>query len=201
MVTLSGNGHRTICCDLCSSAHVEEIYQVLITWNTRLDGMVYSAGISPLCLLKDNTVELMKQVFEDNLFSFIELVKHFQRPEISYDGARIVAVSSITARGAGYRQTLYGSSKAAMISAVKLMARELMNRNIRINCISPGVTDTPMLDDLRNNSTGFDEKLKSNQPFGAIPAETIAETIDHILTSASNYLTGTEWILDGGATL
>ena len=88
-----------------------------------------------------------------------------------------------------------------MISAVKLMARELMNRNIRINCISPGVTDTPMLDDLRNNSTGFDEKLKSNQPFGAIPAETIAETIDHILTSASNYLTGTEWILDGGATL
>lgn len=201
VVTLSGNGHRTICCDLCSSAHVEEIYQVLITWNTRLDGMVYSAGISPLCLLKDNTVELMKQVFEVNLFSFIELVKHFQRPEISYDGARIVAVSSITARGAGYRQTLYGSSKAAMISAVKLMARELMNRNIRINCISPGVTDTPMLDDLRNNSTGFDEKLKSNQPFGAIPAETIAETIDHILTSASNYLTGTEWILDGGATL
>lgn len=201
LATLPGEGHRIISCDLSSSARVEEIYHKLTQWNVCLDGMVYSAGISPLCLLKDNTPELMQQVFEINVFSFIELVKYFQRPELSREGARIVAVSSITARGAGYRQTLYGASKAAMISAVKLMARELLNRNIRINCISPGVADTPMLDQLRKQSAGLDEKIKAGQPLGAIPPETIGDTIAHLLTSASDYLTGTEWVLDGGAAL
>lgn len=201
LASLAGTGHRSICCDLSCSAYVQDIYQTLTSWGVRLDGMVYSAGISPLCLLKDNSSELMQKVFEVNVFSFIELVKFFQLPELSREGARIVAVTSITARGAGYRQTLYGSSKAAMISAAKLMARELLNRDIRINCISPGVTDTPMLDELRKSSPGLDEKIKANQPLGAIPAETIAETIDHLLNSASNYLTGMEWVLDGGAAL
>lgn len=198
---LTGEGHFFICNDLGNLTGIGAIFEELQKRNIKLDGFVHSAGCSPLCLLKDNTPEQMEQVFKLNVFSFIELVKFFQLENHSKQGSRIVAVSSITAHGAGYRQTLYGASKAALISAVKLMARELLNRDIRVNCVSPGVTDTPMLDQLRQNSSDLDTKIKANQCFGAIPSRDIALRICDLLGTGSDYLTGSEVVLDGGASL
>lgn len=199
--TLSGEGHLFFPCDITKLEKIGEIFDFIKSKGIRLDGMVHSAGISPLCTVKDNTVELMEHVFRVNFFSFVELVKYFQLEENSFENSKIVAISSITARGAGYRQTLYGASKAAMISSVKLMAKELLNRNIHINCISPGVTETPMVADLRSKSERFDDTVKVNQPLGLIPANTIAEAVAFLLSDISCFMTGTEWVLDGGASL
>lgn len=199
--TLSCKGHLTFVCDMDKLEKIGDIFEFTKSKGIRLDGVVYSAGISPLCTVKDNTVELMEHVFRVNFFSFIELVKYFQQEDNSVENSKIVAVSSITAHGAGYRQTLYGSSKAALISSVKLMAKELLNRNIHINCISPGVTETPMVAELRSKSEGFDDKIKVNQPLGVIPANTIADAIAFLLSDISCFLTGTEWVLDAGASL
>lgn len=199
--TLEGEGHLAFPCDLSHPENVGRIFEFIESAGLRLDGMVHSAGIAPLCLIKENTVELMEQVFRINFFSFVEMVKYFQREQVSAEGSKIVAITSITARGAGYRQTLYGASKAALISSVKLMAKELLNRNIHINCISPGVAETSLLDELRARSAGFDEKLKINQPLGSIPPDNIAEAVVFLLSGGSDFLTGTEWVLDGGALL
>lgn len=198
---LPGQRHRYIICDIENLSNISRIFTTICEAHILLDGMVFCAGISPLCLVRDNSVELMEKVFRTNLFSFIELVKEFQKEQISRDGARIVAISSITAHGAGYRQTLYGSSKAALISAVKLMSRELMNRNIRINCVSPGVTETPMLRELRIQSANFDDKVRQNQMLGIIPPEQIAAVIVNLLGTGSDFITGSEIVLDGGAHL
>lgn len=198
---LDGDGHIAIEYDLKDLDNIGRIFDIIIEKNIKLSGLVHCAGVSPLCLIKDNTPKMMREVFSINVFSLIELVRYFQREEISVEGAKIVSVASITAHGAGYRQTLYGSSKAAMLSAMKLMAKELLNRNIKINCISPGVVDTPMLDDLRLNSANLDEKIKGTQPLGIIPPEKVADVINYLLGSATDYLTGMEWFYDGGAML
>lgn len=198
---LPGAQHKGIVCDMENLSDIPHIFATIREDHTQLDGMVFCAGISPLCLIRDNSVQLMEKVFRTNLFSFIELVREFQQDSISKDGARIVAISSITARGAGYRQTLYGASKAALISAVKLMAKELMNRNIRINCVSPGVTETPMLEELRKNSADLDAKVRASQMLGIIPAEQIAAAVVNLLGTGSDFMTGSEVVLDGGAHL
>lgn len=199
--TLEGTDHHTICCDLRDTKNITAVFDEIQKKNIVLDGMVYCAGIAPLCLLRDNTPELMNDVFSINVLSFIEAARLYYQESCSHNGSRIVAVSSITAHGAGYRQTLYGASKAAMISAVKLMSKELMNRDIRVNCISPGVVDTPILDKLRKESPGLDDKLKQNQILGVIPPEAVAAAVDYLLHEGSDYRTGLEVPFDAGAYL
>ena len=175
---LQGDNHIAIRYDLSDLDNIGTIFENITNQGIKLSGLVHCAGVSPLCLIKDNSPALMQKVFAINVFSLIELVKYFQRKEVSIDGAKIVSVASITAHGAGYRQTLYGSSKAAMLSAMKLMAKELLNRNIKINCVSPGVVDTPMLNSLRLESENLEIKIKANQPLGIISAEKVADVIN-----------------------
>ena len=198
---LDGEHHLTFSYDLSDSNHIEDVFSYIHTNNILLDGMVYSAGIAPLCLLKENTPMLMEKVFQINFFSFVESVKYFQMETVSCNNARIVAIASIMARGSGYRQTLYGAAKAALVSSVKLMAKELLNRGIHINCISPGVVESELLDDLRINSAGLDEKIKNTQLLGIITPESIADAAHYLLTAGSEFLTGGEFIIDGGALL
>ena len=195
---LKGDNHLAIVYDLSDIENVGDIFDRLSKEDMMLDGMVHSAGISPLCLIKDNTPALMEQVFRVNVFSFIELVKFFGRENYSRQGSRIVAISSITARGGGYRQTLYGASKAALISAVKLMSKELLNRDIRVNCISPGVVESPMLEKLRSQSDNLDEKIRRSQPLGIIDPDAIAQLGVFLLSNGADFMTGREWVLDGG---
>lgn len=166
-----------------------------------LDGLVYTAGCSPLCLLKDQTYDLALQTFNLNYFSFLEMVKYFYTSPNAKDGAGIVGVASITASGAGYRQAIYGSSKAAMISAVHLAANELWNRKMRINCISPGVVDTPMVKELAQKSDNLLEKVRLSQKLGLIPPEEIACAIQYLLSDKAAHISGMNFTLDGGASL
>lgn len=187
--------------DLENTREVYRIFDFCKEKSILLDGMIYAAGISPLCLVKDNTQELMEKVFSINFFSFIECVKYFQKQEFSRENSRILGISSITAKGAGFRQTLYGSSKAAMIASVKLMARELLNRGIHINVISPGVTDTELFRDLEKKSKNLRERVEQTQLLGIIGAEQISEYAVFLLSSAGDYMTGEEVVVDGGAML
>lgn len=195
---LEGTDHLAISYDFNDIEHIDSIFEDLRRNSIRLDGMVYCAGIAPLCLLKDNTPKLMESVFRINLFSFIEMAKYFQQEEFSVEGARIVAVASNAAHSGGYRQTLYGSSKAALVSAVRLMAKELLNRKIRVNCVSPGAVESPMIKKLRTESANLDEKLRTIQPLGIIDPQYIARIIGYLLFDGADFLTGQEWMLDGG---
>lgn len=187
--------------DLSDLKHIEEIFLYCKRMDIRLDGMVYCAGIAPLKLLEENTVDLMLQVYNINFFAMIECCKYFYKSEYSSDGSKIVAIGSVAGHSAGYRQVLYGSSKAALVSATRLMAQELYNRRITINCVSPSATDTPMLNELRIKSVGLDEKIIQKQFLGIINKEKIADFVSILLGDLSDYITGNEYIYDAGALL
>lgn len=194
-------GNLAICADLKTPATVDAPFLYCEKHNILLDGMLYAAGVSPLCLLRDQTPELISSTFNLNLFSFLEMSKYFYLSQNAKDGASIVGIASIAATGAGYRQTVYGSSKAAMISAAKLMSNELWNRKMRINTISPGVVDTPMLQELAAHSEGLLEKLQTSQKLGVISPTEIAQAVAYLLSDAAAHITGTNFVLDGGAAL
>lgn len=187
--------------DLEDNAHICMIFDFIKSQKIKLQGMVFCAGIAPLVLLKDCTPDIAQQVFRINYFSFLECTKFFYDEDISYDGSKIVVITSTTAHASGYRQALYGSSKSAIISAARLMAKELLNREIRINCISPGCVRTELLSGLYQNEEELNEKVLSRQPLGIIPPEKVAELACLLLSPLSDYITGTEIIYDGGLLL
>lgn len=198
---LPGEGHLYYPFDLKKMEEISAIFLFCKEHDFCLNGMVYSAGMAPLCLVSENTPELMDEVFRINVFAFIEMVKFFQQEEYSYEGSKIVGISSIMNQGAGYRQTLYGASKGALTASVKLMAKELLNRNIKINSIAPGVCDTEMYQKLKKKSNNLDEKVKQNQILGALQPEQVGKTVLFLLSEAADVITGTEILYDGGAIL
>lgn len=195
---LPGEEHFFYKYDLANLENICNIFDFISKKGIVLDGFVHCAGISPLCLLKDNSVELMQKVYSINVLSFIELTRFFYSERVSCIGARIVVVTSTTAHASGYRQILYGSSKAALVATTKLMAKELLNRNIRVNCISPAVVDTPLLDELREKSAGLNDKIKQTQLLGIIPPSNIGNEIVYLLQDGSDYRTGEEIFIQGG---
>lgn len=199
--TLSGEDHLYIKYNLEELDSINNIFEKCIVAGVKLNGMVYCAGISPLRLLRDNTPDLMYRVYSINLFAFIECCKYFYDSKFSNDDSRIVVIASNAAHTAGYRQAIYGSSKAAIVAAVRLMAKELYNRKITINCISPGATETEMLGELRKYSSNLDEKILCNQPMGIIKPEYIAEIANLLLGRVANFMTGNEIVYDAASLL
>ncbi|GFI48941.1 diacetyl reductase [(S)-acetoin forming] [Lachnospiraceae bacterium] len=187
--------------DLGDIEHINLIFDFVISKKIRLNGMIFCADICPLVLLNDCTPEIARHVFRMNVFSFIECAKFFYDERVSYDGSKIVVLTSTAAHKAENRRALYGSSKSAIIAATRLMAKELLNRNIKVNCISPGVVKTEILSDLNNDKNILSEQIISRQPLGVIPTEKAAELICVLVSSLSDYMTGIEIIYDGGSML
>ncbi len=116
--------------------------------------------------------------------------------------ASIILMSSIQAqRGAGI-WSVYGATKAAVRSLVRSFAQELGASGIRVNTLSPGVTNTPIL-----KKFGFDdsdlndilEQVSSNTPLGRIatPLE-IAKSALFLASDNASFITGADLQVDGG---
>lgn len=186
-------GNHGICFDLKNLNKIGDIFAQCAEWGIVFDGMVHCAGISPLMLVRDNDVQTMLDTFAVNYFSFVELVKYFQREMTSASAASIVAISSITASQASNRQSVYGSSKAALEETVRCLAKELMLRHIRVNAVAPGVVESEMLAQLAAKSSGI-----ARSPLGVIPAEQVSLLVLYLLSDDAAYMTGSILKMDAG---
>ena len=184
--------------DLEDLEGIETIFKELSEKRVILDGLVHCAGISPLMKVADNDIDTMIKAFTINCFSFVELMKYFQRDGAYNAGASVVAVSSVVAGCASYRQAIYGGSKAALEEIVRCLAKELIEKNIRINCVAPGIVDTEMFKKLCEESDSLRERAFAKYPLGLIPAETIAEHIELLLSDRARYTTGSVFTVDAG---
>lgn len=186
-------GNHGICFDLKNLNKIGDIFAQCAEWGIVFDGMVHCAGISPLMLVRDNDVQTMLDAFAVNYFSFVELVKYFQQEMTSAPAASIVAISSITASQASNRQSVYGSSKAALEETVRCLAKELMLRHIRVNAVAPGVVESEMLAQLAAKSSGI-----ARSPLGVIPAEQVSLLVLYLLSDDAAYMTGSILKMDAG---
>lgn len=186
-------GNHGICFDLKNLNKIGDIFAQCAEWGIVFDGMVHCAGISPLMLVRDNDVQTMLDAFAVNYFSFVELVKYFQREMTSASAASIVAISSITASQASNRQSVYGSSKAALEETVRCLAKELMLRHIRVNAVAPGVVESKMLAQLAAKSSGI-----ARSPLGVIPAEQVSLLVLYLLSDDAACMTGSILKMDAG---
>ena len=96
-------------------------------------------------------------------------------------------------------QTIYGAAKAALVCAARCMAKELAPRSIRVNCISPGLVRTPMLDEtVELLGEGFLEQEEPLYPLGLGLPEDIANLAAFLLSPSARWITGQNVLIDGG---
>ena len=172
--------------------------------NKSIDYLVNTTGV--LWFNKDVSVthiksEIWDKVFEINLKSMMHLSKIIIPIMKKNNFGSMVHISSIDALSGDNRpQDAYGSSKAAMIRLSKSLAIQFASNNIRSNIILPGPIETGMQKRWKKNPKTKKnlEKFIPLQKVGK--PEDISNACMFLLSEQSNYITGTEIIVDGGIT-
>ena len=172
--------------------------------NKQIDYLINTTGV--LWFNKDISStdinpKVWDKVYEINLKSMVYLSKIIIPKMKKNKFGSMVHISSVDAlSGDDKPQDAYGSSKAAMIRLSKSLAIQFASDNIRSNCILPGPIDTSMQKRWKKNVLAK-RRLEKIIPLNRVgKPKDISNTIMFLLSDQSNYITGTEIIIDGGIT-
>jgi len=114
----------------------------------------------------------------------------------------IINVASLAGLKPSGNNLSYAASKFAVVGMTKSAALEYGRKNIRINAVCPGYTESALLDKLLSSREGLGDKLKSMVPMGRFgEADEIAEAICWLASDNSKFITGQTLTLDGGNSL
>ncbi|HLU56732.1 MAG TPA: SDR family oxidoreductase [Pseudonocardia sp.] len=117
---------------------------------------------------------------------------------IMNDGGSIVLTVGIGARRGTVGATVATATRGALLAMLPSLALELAPRRIRVNTVSPGATETPLLDKLGVPQSGRDA-MRANIPFGRFASsQEVAEVVAFLGSDAARYVTGQDVVVAGG---
>ncbi|NUP50237.1 MAG: SDR family oxidoreductase [Catenulispora sp.] len=143
-ISAEGGQATVLGAELTDEAACHDLVARATAWRGRLDTLVNNAGIQPVLPLDQLTAEGWRQVLDANLTSALSCTQAAARAMI--DGGSIVHIASIEGTQPAVGHAHYSASKAALIMFARSAALEYGARNIRVNCVSPGLIDRPGLD-------------------------------------------------------
>lgn len=178
-----------LCADVASEADVREVFGKIAS----LDLLVNNAGTGLYKLVQDTSFEEWQRVMNVNAGG-VFLCTKFAVGKMLEKGGAIVNISSVWGQTGGSMESVYSASKGAVIAFTKALAKELAPMNITVNCVSPGVVDTEMM----NRFNEEERKALSNEiPLGRFAApEEIAQAV--LFLAENRYVTGEDLAVNGG---
>ena len=198
MAELEGEGHMSYTINLADDSTWDD----LLNGEATFDGIASCAGIANMNPFSFVSKSEFDRVFSVNFFGPVLLVKSLLKKKKLNKGGSIVFVSSVDGPKIVHPgNSVYSASKSALVGMARNMAIDLAPKKIRVNCVLPGTTDTPLIrtgnvteEDLMENTKAFPLKR-----FGT--PEDMANAIIFLLSDASSFVTGTELVVDGGFSL
>jgi len=181
---------------------VDEDLQKLVEQLPRLDGMSCNAGIGKTKPISFVSYKDFEQVFQTNLIAPVFLTKLVVRKKKLNRPSSIVYTASIGGVFLHNKgNSVYGTSKSALDSFMQYAAHEYAEKEIRCNCVNPGMIETPLIHrgELTNEQLELDAQSYPLKRYGN-PQE-IAWAIVYLLSNASAWVTGTSLKIDGGFSL
>jgi len=184
--------------DLSSVTAIHAMFDAIARRTTRLDILINNAGIYPRAPLDDVTEALWDATLDTNVRAAFFCAQRAAAVMPDTGSGRIVNMTSVAAVSGPPRGVHYASSKGALVSMTRALARALAPRRISVNAIAPGITDTaqPALD--REQARVEGERI----PWGRIAQpEDVARAALYLASDLSEYVTGQTLFVNGGLTL
>ena len=192
------SGHRA---DIANLDATEQVIADVAAADGRIDVLYINAGVGGFAPLEGITETDWDHVHAINLKGCVFALQKAVR--LMEKGGAVVVTGSIGAHGALAGNATYAAAKAGLHMAMKVFAKELVGRGIRVNMVSPGPIDTPLL--YRNPGMDDDEVAAlREQMIEAIPmhrmgeADEVARAVLFLASDEASFITGANLFVDGG---
>ena len=186
--------------DLSNFENYDHLFKDLKKYSKKINYFVYSAGIHDLRPISSFTYKSINRSINVNLLAPIYLSKYLSQKKLFNKLSSIVFISSVMGTVGAPGQTVYSSTKSGLIGLTKSLSLELAKNKIRVNCLSPGVIKESQL--FKNYSKSITiEKAQSvinSHPLRAGSFNDVNQAIEFLIGENSGWLTGQNFILDGG---
>jgi len=196
-----GGDHIFVKADVSKFEEVKSLIQSALAKFDQLDLVVNNAGLGPKQLFKtsDHSLEDWDKIIAINQTGVFYGMKLALPQMVKQGQGNIVNVASLAGIKGSATGIAYSASKFAVVGMTKSAALEYAKYGIRINCICPSFTDTPLFNDSVLGSEGIKEKLLKTIPMRRVATtEEIAESVLWLASDKSSFITGHSLIIDGG---
>ncbi len=193
LVRQTGRDFTLLLIDVCNREVSKNSFLPFLEGDALPEIVVYNAGIN-----KDNLFVFMdpdewQKVIRTNLDGFYNTVQPFVFGMLARKRGRIIVISSASGQAGQAGQVNYSASKAALIGAVKALAREIGRKGILVNVVSPGVIDTAMTENLPL------ERILPLIPLNRVGAVAeVAGAVSFLAGPDSSYIHGQVLAVNGG---
>lgn len=165
----------------------------------KVDILLINAGITKFSTIEQTTESLFDEIMNVNFKGAFFTLSRFI--PLLNEGASVIMLSSTSATISPQSASIYAASKAAINAVVKIAALELASRKIRINAVSPGPIATEIMDKIGLNEE-LENHLIQSIPMGRMgKAEEVADMIHYLTSENAGFLTGANFLVDGGQSI
>jgi NAD(P)-dependent dehydrogenase (short-subunit alcohol dehydrogenase family) len=186
--------------DMAVLADIDRLYDAVQQKHAQIDVVFANAGGGELAPLGAITEAHYQSTFDSNVKGVIFTVQ--KALPLLRDGGSVILTSSTTSIKGTAAFSVYSATKAAVRNFARSWILDLKDRRIRVNAVSPGLTETAGLNDLfggGEQAQGIKDYLVSQIPAGRIgQPEEIAKVVMFLASDDASYINGIELFVDGG---
>lgn len=211
---LDGQGHRLalqyhqnqppnigfrLCADLCETDSGTWLVEAAIDALGSLDGLVLCHGVALQKLVQETSEADWDNLFRVNVTSMQRILRAAVPHLIARQTGSIVLLSSMWGICGASCESAYSATKGALIALTKSLAKELGPSHIRVNCVAPGLIDTPMNANLSQQDVAA---IAADIPLGRVGTpQDVASGVSFLLSEQASFITGQTLTIDGGLTV
>ena len=186
-------------CDIKDFESVKNLYEEIISYYGKIDIVVNNAGTAYTGLVQDMSESEILHLTTTDLNGVIYSCRFAADNMVKNHCGVIVNISSIWGVVGASCEAVYSAAKGGVVTFSKALAKEIGPSGIRVNCVSPGVIKTHMLDCYTEEDL---KALEDETPLGRIGTTTdISNAVKFLISDDASFITGQNLVVDGGIIL
>ncbi len=191
--------------DLTRRAEVTRAVEDTVAQWGQIDVLVNNAGWDRLEPFLESEEETWDRIIAINFKAVLYVCKAVLPRMVERGGGKVVNIASDAGRVGSMGEAVYAGTKGAIIAFSKTLAREMARHRITVNVVCPGLTETPLLQGIRQQSPKTERVIEAVTraiPLGRVgQPEDVAGAVVYLASPAADYVTGQTLSVSGGLTM
>ena len=201
-ITSAGGAALAVDVDVADANRVSQMAAKAKEKFGKIDILISNAGWDKVMPFVETDEGLWDRVIDINLRGHIACAHATVPYMIEAGSGKIVFIASDAGRVGSSGEAIYSGAKGGVIAFSKALAREMARKGINVNCVAPGLTDTPMLAEVSEGNERLMGAIIKSIPLGRVGTpEEVAKAALFLVSSDADYITGQTLSVNGGLSM